>query len=440
MNDKKHIDRLFKEQFKNFEAKPSDKVWDNIQKELGNDKRKKRIVPIWWRYAGVAALLLLSLIIGSRFSFNSVENNPTIVNSQEEQINPSIKQKEDSKIDFKERQTHSQPEPINSVLNQIKSDPHKNSGFNQNNALASTKINKSEKNTAENQLPNLISTSYLTTHPFSFNSPLPNSNLTIENTETEELTIEEAIAQTDNTIKESKDYLRWQVSPNVAPVYFNTLGKGSSIDPQFNENKKQGDVNMSYGFKASYSITDKLSIRSGINNVALGYNTTNVYVYDALSRSPQSQELQNVSTSRDQVSVTSSSSFASNEATAFKEEVQGSIDQQMGFLEIPLELEYKLSERRLGVNLIGGFSSLFLNKNSIYTEVSGSRDYLGEANNINQTSYSANLGLGLDYKFSKRFKLNLEPTFKYQLNTFKNTSGDFKPYFLGVYTGFSFKF
>ena len=65
---------------------------------------------------------------------------------------------------------------------------------------------------------------------------------------------------------------------------------------------------------------------------------------------------------------------------------------------------------------------------------------IGEANNINSTSYSANFGLGLDYSLSKQWNINLEPQFKYQLNTFNNTSGNFRPFFIGVYTGLSFKF
>ena len=64
----------------------------------------------------------------------------------------------------------------------------------------------------------------------------------------------------------------------------------------------------------------------------------------------------------------------------------------------------------------------------------------GEANNINSVNFSTNLGLGLDYKFTPKLKFNVEPVFKYQLNTFSNTSGSFNPYSLGVYSGFTLKF
>ena len=83
----------------------------------------------------------------------------------------------------------------------------------------------------------------------------------------------------------------------------------------------------------------------------------------------------------------------------------------------------------------------FLNNNKIFSESeNGTKTLLGKANNINKISYSANFGLGLHYKMTKKINFNFEPMFKYQINTFNNTSGDFKPFFIGVYTGVGFKF
>ncbi|MBT8273198.1 MAG: porin family protein, partial [Bacteroidia bacterium] len=101
---------------------------------------------------------------------------------------------------------------------------------------------------------------------------------------------------------------------------------------------------------------------------------------------------------------------------------------------------YKISDKKLDLSIIGGFSTLFLNENEVYSSLQGQRMLLGEATNIKKTSFSANLGLGVKYEMSERFNLNLEPVLKYHLNTFSDTSGDFNPYFIGVYTGFSFKF
>ena len=87
-----------------------------------------------------------------------------------------------------------------------------------------------------------------------------------------------------------------------------------------------------------------------------------------------------------------------------------------------------------------GFSTLFLNENEILADLNGQSTSIGEANNLNSTSFSANFGIGVDYNITEKLNINLEPKFKYQLNTFTNTSGDFRPFFIGVYTGISFKF
>ena len=141
----------------------------------------------------------------------------------------------------------------------------------------------------------------------------------------------------------------------------------------------------------------------------------------------------------DNISIISGENL--NAAPSSFETINTSINQAFGYIEIPLEIEYALVNKKIGVNVIGGFSSFFLSENKIFSEAEGgSKTYLGEANNINNVSYSANFGFGVNYQVSKKIDLNVEPMFKYQINTFNNTSGDFKPYFIGVYTGFAIKF
>jgi len=92
------------------------------------------------------------------------------------------------------------------------------------------------------------------------------------------------------------------------------------------------------------------------------------------------------------------------------------------------------------MHLIGGFSSLFLADNELSVEAGDFSTVLGEANNLNSLSFTTNIGLGFDYKIGKRLKFNIEPMFKYQLNPYTDSSVDFNPFYLGVYTGLSFKF
>ncbi len=526
MGDKKHIDRLFQERFKDFEVQPDDAVWDNIEAKLNEKKKKRRVIPIWWRYAGVAALLLLTFTIGSSlFNDNpsegttpqqiaieqtekentsdknlqkksediiSNDNTSVISNAKDvnnESITPSSnnqKQKEtiDDKLNLKQRAT-TVANADNSKNNKVKVKTTAESSKNLNKSkalfkndaskvVADNTINKNNTKIKDNsdvkdkskiikEEPNPQQNATVIA---SDNSNIkPNTSITtgdVENnvaenkSENEEQSIEDAIKQNKSLLEEEKTEVaalnRWSIAPNAAPVYFASLGKGSSIDAQFNENSKSGEVNMSYGLNASYAINKRLTVRSGVNRVNLGYNTNDVVVFSSVNASASARTLHTISSNvtdntagtpsisaGENVSIMSAATFKSSSIAAF-ETTNTSINQSFGFIEVPLELQYAISTKRLGVNVIGGFSSLFLNNYESVSVINGQNTRLQEADNINNTSYSANFGLGLNYKVSEKINLNLEPMFKYQINTFKNTSGDFQPFFIGVYTGFGIKF
>ena len=259
-------------------------------------------------------------------------------------------------------------------------------------------------------------------------------------------TIEEALAKIEDLDeKEEENVDRWSVNANAAPVYYNTLGKGSHIHDQFIDNTKNGEINTSYGVNVGYALNNRLRVRSGVNKLNLSYDTANVIVYENVTNTPSSTPLRNIDfipTSNGQnISVLSSNSLSIQQIDNFiNDDLNAALSQRISYFEVPLELEYAVVNKRFGVNLIGGFSTFILSDNEVVTEVDNRKTKIGEANNINNLSFSANAGIGLDYKFNKAFKFNLEPTFKYQINAYSETSGNFRPYIIGVYTGFSYKF
>ena len=250
-------------------------------------------------------------------------------------------------------------------------------------------------------------------------------------------------------IKEERDGRNWEVTPNFGPVYYNSIDGGSAIDPSFADNSQSGEVNFSYGVQVSYAINDRLSIRSGISNVDLGYTTGDVELatgpvaialgtidYGAQGRVLSAFDkgtLNNLpppSGENDPFARLNPKSTSGN----------AEIIQNLSYFEVPMELKYALLNKRFGLNMIGGFSTLFLGNNEVSVRDGDFRDVLGPANNLNQVSFSTNFGLGLDYKISNRLKFNVEPMFKYQLNPYTDSSVDFRPYYFGVYSGLSFKF
>lgn len=517
MNDKKHIDRLFQEKLKDFEATPSNAVWENISAELQAVKKDRKIIPLWLKLSGIAAVLLLMFTLGNSVfnssdqnqntntvvdtdnNFNSdtneidpTDNQDDIINDDNNRINQEKLASEDNvtntndelqnqnaeanklinnktsseavvsnTTDNKSKSTTNPLQDKSTVKNIVK-DAKGDAIAQQNNdkktgsEITNASVNKEAVDAAVNK--NNTSENAVTKNATDNTNNTNGNNVEIAKEdkdfakEEQKIAIEEALAenklQDDVNDEKKKRYKiedRWKVSPSVAPVYFNTLGAGSSIHEQFNQNSKTGDVNMSYGVRGSYALNDKLSVRAGVNKLTLGYSTDNVFVLKNVTATPTDSRLQlrNVDLKEEAQPV----SFVSGEGFAYAQipsvissQIIGSIDQKLGFVEIPLELEYEISDQKLGLRLLGGMSALFLNENEVYSTLDGETTLIGRATNINKTSFSANFGVGLDFKLSEKFKLNLEPTFKYQLNTFSNTSGDFKPYFIGIYSGISFKF
>ncbi len=79
--------------------------------------------------------------------------------------------------------------------------------------------------------------------------------------------------------------------------------------------------------------------------------------------------------------------------------------------------------------------------NSVYTVIDGNKYMIGSTEGMNMFTVSSSVGMGVEYKFSGKLSLNLEPTFRYYLNTFNNVIGSqFHPYSFGIFSGISYKF
>ncbi|MDW5289046.1 hypothetical protein [Formosa sp. PL04] len=488
MSDKKHIDRLFQERLKDLDVTPNPRVWSGIETKLKEQKKTKRVIPIWWRASGIAALLLLFLALGN-FVFNETITQYNIPNTivdtpSSESTNPksettigSTKNTDTTVSETqyqKEDSTHIITKNETQIANQTKkesvSNPSKKATqYNVNDSgLVSNKTNKSSKTEATlpyntvaakehetSETPQKAKSSEILLNESEFlqknsrsasndkeksTGVIPNKNSPLDS-----LSIEAAIAATKVVPKTDQKTKKWAVQPNIAPVYYSSTGKGSHLDDQFVNNSKSGEINTSYGVAVGYALNNKFKIRSGVNNLKLSFNTNDVILLETLGYANTGMpSLKNIAATNqtENLSFFSSSKVENLQSSSFinSNENSSDINQNISYFEVPLELEYSILNKRIGINLIGGFSTFILEGNRIYSEGNNSRTYIGEATNINDVSFSTNFGIGFDYNFSDRFNINLEPTFKYQLNAFNNISGSFNPYIIGVYTGFSYKF
>ncbi|MEP1854308.1 outer membrane beta-barrel protein, partial [Nonlabens ulvanivorans] len=262
--------------------------------------------------------------------------------------------------------------------------------------------------------------------------------------------LEDAVAQQEEDENEEDadaiPFKKWNASSVIAPIYSSTMG-GSSIDQEFADNNKAAGLNLSYGVNVGYNLSPRLSVRTGVHKVNLSY-TTNDIVYGVTVQPGDVQLLSVNSYDRNAVSNPGAVSTA-DLGSSFSQEFlsdntftgfQGEISQRLGYLEVPLELKYKLLDRKLSVNVMGGLSALFLTDNSIAVTNNTSKLELGEDDNFNSFNHSANFGLGIDYLFTDQLGITVEPMFKYQLNALKENTADFKPFNVGIYSGITYRF
>lgn len=517
MSERKNIDKLFQEKFKHFEATPAEEVWHTIEAKL-NEKKKRRIIPFWWKFSGVAAIVLLGLLLyksvlrsewngknsvvietttektESKQTTKSPENNsqniPFIPNSKtgKTTTNAIVDQQNNAH----EKQSVSTPEePYKMTLSshtpqrnvaQLKTAITPSLKNKENSNPLKQVVNKS---LAEEQV-NQIATSETTsknTPALNKSMPLRENNSTVDKTTVTQKSIDLSILKdsdnsnskivtpeknvndttqiagvTTNALeellneKESKEKQqskenRWQITSAIAPVFLGSVSNGSSIDPMFKNNDKQYNTNISVGVGITYAINNTISLRTGINKMAVDYNTNDIAFYADLentgfstinpSKNGQMIHVENISSNP---SVPMENNGLLPFESTFFHKNEGYINQKMGYYEVPVELTYAIINKRFGVKIISGISTFFLDQNSISVVSDNISVDLGQANNLNDIHFSTNLGLGIKYGFFKSFEINIEPTVKYQWNTFSSNAGSFKPYIVGVYSGISYKF
>lgn len=466
MNDKKNIDRFFQEQFKDFETPPNEQVWKNIKTELKKENKERKIIPFWIKFPGIAATFLLGILALNTLLNNNPDSQNGIVTAPEILKNSS--ESTDSIIESKSKtlEIKKTPSVVEKIIKTEQKDGKEFTSTNQ------SEINSNKKKTQTNAVVSLQKN-----HP----------SLKQETTNTAELSTKEIIGQRNNASNQTleKEHLngtentkiaaidskkqelnsvespneleeilktkneketvvinsknKWQITPNIAAVYLNSNSSGSAIDPQFSENQKTTDNSISFGVGVNYAVSKKVTLRSGINKLSLGYNTNNITYSTGLANN----NLANINYTSDaliEIKNESNSTMLSIFEINLQKTNTGAINQKMGYYEIPMEVSYAVLDKKFGINLIGGVSTLFLNKNKISLVSSETNITLGEARNLNQINFSTNVGVGFQYQIVKSFQINFEPMLKYQMNTFSGNSGNFKPIFVGLYSGISYSF
>lgn len=507
MKKNQDINKLFQDQLEHFEVLPDAAVWTSIQSKL-QEKKKRRVIPIWWFYSGIAAAFLIGLFLnftlftsssapgvpvtspsnavvqtpktnGTENNGTSNTNNPinrvdnTTANDRVESSKGMQKSHittgvaitaTGSKNSVAEKTTH--PQLKNTISHLKTSNTHKNKVAHQNSTEAtqlavanpSTPANEiaiDKVPTKNNSTPSEVNVTHLvavqsnpldgqqqnngsTSNSIVSNNPLNSAKDSSKVAQKPTNELEKLLNEKEKKSFSGQNLNRWQVASHLAPIYFGSLSQGSPLDPALATNSKQYSANnTSYGIGVGYTLNSKMSIRTGVNVVRLGYDTDEIAYY---MESNVSSRIQNLSLNAMGSNIIIESLNNVKTYNKFMNRYEGSLNQRMGYLEVPMELTYRLGGKKMGIQFVGGFSSYFLNQNEIYLQSEQFNLLVGKATNLNTVHFSGNLGFGIHYGFFKKWEARIEPTFKYQFNTYSSDAGNFKPYMMGLYTGVSYSF
>lgn len=486
MKNKKDIGRLFQEKFKDFEEIPNELVWNAIEEKLRKKEEKKRVIPLWWKLSGVAALFIIGILLYQNSTATKITNEEEKIvfendkNSTNDILIPEEKEennnKNEEKIVFENENASGNKENITKKSNRSnwKTDKNaavvstknnkskisnesfsnsirekntfinnKNSSFirNSKEKIASQNTNQSEKSTinlnTENKLifdlDKSITEKKTITNENKIDSTKTETSLA--EVKVEPNALEELLSEKEKKPKVEPKLNKWEITTAIAPVYLGSSSNGSPIDSQFANNSKEYENTMSYGVGINYSLNKKFTVRTGVNKVNLSYLTNNVEFYPEIGTS----RIQNIKYGGQGVFINIQNILLEPRVNLNASQF-GSIQQMMSYYEVPFEVSYRLLNKRFGINLIGGVSSFVLDDNKIMVVSDDFSALVGEANNLNKLHFSTNFGIGFRYSFFKSFQANFEPTFKYQLNAFSHNNGGFRPYFIGLYSGISYRF
>jgi hypothetical protein len=253
---------------------------------------------------------------------------------------------------------------------------------------------------------------------------------------------------------------RWSIAAMASPTYYSKINSGNDALSKQMKATEQSIMSYTGGVAFSYKINNRFSIQSGLYYSSLGQELDGISSYGGFKMYYANKGDHNF-----EVLTTSGSVYTDNAdvfllangsgeriltnytadvfdpGKASLKYLNNTLRQNFSYLEMPITLRYKLIDKVVDFNLIGGVSYNLLVNNSVFAMVDGSKYPIGKTEGINLLSVSSSLGMGMEYSFSDKLSLNLEPTFRYYLNPFNEVTGSkIHPYSFGIFSGLSYKF
>lgn len=468
MKNEKNLDDLFREKLLNFEQEPPAYLLEQILDGVAQNRRKKRL--IWWRVAGVAAALLLAFVAGWQFNssdgYRVAETSPLNRNNVEKSVSQSV----GSELKSPETTVATQSGKTLALISHDSQNGTNQHGSSKSNASESYFVSTTLEHIVVERpdsdlsiLKPLKSVLFKTEKNAVLQERKPKSGGNDADGKTIDQQIMEMNKQMLAAANSKGDRASWSFGAQVSPEYNGYQSSHSQVYASNMLKTKATSVDLAGGVSVEYKRGKRWSLQSGVYYSGMGqtsgnssskdysyvandganyFNNATVNVDAAANRYTMNSNAGVVELTTIPAGMVLGTSLGDKNYLSSAVVVsQNTFVQDFDYLEIPLFLRYALVDRKFGIDMVGGLSSNILVGNRLYVDGNSGKSLVGRTKDLETFNYSGTFGLGFKYGLTDRLSLNVEPRFKYFLNSLSsNSSITYKPYTFGIYTGLSYEF
>ncbi|WP_108801873.1 hypothetical protein [Aquimarina sp. Aq107] len=221
---------------------------------------------------------------------------------------------------------------------------------------------------------------------------------------------------------QKKMFKNFNFAVHAIPTY-TIPNNGSLVSDRLLNNEQTGKLTLNYGVVLTADFNEKISLRTGYNRIALNTKINDIKIDTLPSALLDSNIL---------IPNTIVQSISNQETV--------DLTQKVFYHELSAGLAYKIINNRFDWSIIGGASFLILQKNNITLQSNSNTFNLGRSNNLKSTNTSINFGSNLRYLLFKNTYINVEPIFKYQMQSASKNQKSYKPLYFTIQTGLSIDF
>lgn len=462
-----NMDGIFRKQLRDYQQAAPESVWNSIEESLDQHTKVKRIA-----FYKVAAAIAAFALLASTFLYfanneKELENSTRITEQAvSEKVNKEIPNADEVKdnstknaIQVNEADEQSTKEVIaDADIPKVEAEAEWSKGF-----LVENDKTKEITSLAKLEEVNVI---------------LVNSQVQQEIIDTRKQKIKALLntlpsiyddSYALNIVNEEKakpDASKWIMGGEFSPLYSYrniTSTSGAYSEDYYNSTEKPV-MTYSGGLNLQYKAIDRLTIQAGVYYTTMGQSLDYMSVYANANYNIVDDQYKDrfvntyaIENSTGDFVVKSEYVFVDNKAARVENlssskgeadltdpvysNVNAQLEQKYQYVEVPFLMRYKVIDRVLDVNILGGFGANFLVGNDVLMKYGGTTEVIGTVNGLNPVNYTGTIGFGIEYPVMKRINIHLEPSFRYYLNEMNsNSTVESHPYSIGIFTGINYSF